>query len=147
MLAAFGPFEHLYTSGCYDATVLDPERIAGRMTEGPVWVAVSDESGPARILATVSARRDQRGLYVRGMGVHPDARRQGLGRRMLEEVERYARAEGLPCLWLSTTRFLTASQQLYLDFGFHPAPGPPDLFGVPLVSFEKALAPGPTATV
>ncbi len=139
MLAAFEPFRSQYTEGCYDATVLDPARIRQRMAEGPVWVV---EDGPQPgFVGTVSGRADGRGFYVRGMAVHPDARRRGVGRLLLQAAEAHARAEGLACLWLSTTRFLIGSQRLYEGFGFAPAAGPRDLFGVPLVSYEKALAP------
>ena len=138
-MEAFAGFRPLYTDGCFDATVLDAERVRRRMAEGPVWVAQDDDG---RVVATVSARRDDRGVYVRGMGVRPDARRLGVGRRLLEAVEAFARAEGAGLLWLSTTPFLLGSIALYGRFGFrHGAEGPPDLHGTPLLSMEKDLQP------
>ncbi len=137
MLAAFQPFRAQYTQGCYDATVLDPARIGERMAQGPVWVV--EDSPRSGFMGTVSGVLDNRGLYVRGMAVHPDARRRGIGRLLLEAAETYARDSRAPCLWLSTTRFLVGSQRLYSDFGFVAAPGPADLFGVPLMSYEKRL--------
>ena len=135
MVAAFTPFQDQYTDGCFDATVLDPVRIRTRMEEGPVWVASAGDS----VVGTVGARRDDRGLYIRGMAVHPQAQRQGIGHALLAEVEDHARHHGIDVLWLSTTTFLTASQALYEAAGFRRADGPPDLFGTPLVSFEKRL--------
>lgn len=133
-LAAFGPFKAQYTPGCFDATVLDAARIRERMAQGPVWV-VEDET----LLGTLSAVRDDRGLYVRGMAVHPSARRRGIGQQLLSAAEAHARDIGAHCMWLSTTHFLTASQALYRAFGFQDAPGPSDLQGTALVSFEKRV--------
>lgn len=137
MRDAFGAFEPQYTPGCFDATVLDPVRIAARMQEGPVWVAEMDAHDG--LVGTVSAVHDERGMYVRGMAVHPDARRQRVGLRLLHVVEGYADGVGAPLLWLSTTTFLDASQALYRAAGFVDAAGPADLHGTPLVSFEKSL--------
>ncbi len=136
LVASFAAFRDQYTDGCFDATVIDAARVAKRMAEGPMWII---EDG--RPLGTVAAKMDGRGLYVRGMGVHPDARRQGLGERLLAAAEAYAVAHGAPAMWLSTTTFLHASQALYRRFGFVAADGPADLFGTPLVSFEKELGP------
>ncbi len=135
MQAAFRAFEPQYTPDCFDATVLDPERIAQRMTEGPVWVAESD----GQLLGTVSAVPDARGVYLRGLAVHPEARRQRVGLHLLHVVEGYADGVGAPRVWLSTTTFLDASQELYRAAGFVNVDGPPDLHGTPLVSFEKVL--------
>ncbi len=135
MLAAFTPYRDQYTDGCFDATVLDPERIQARMDEGPVWVF---DDGALR--GTVSAVQDGRGLYVRGMAVHPEARRQGIGRQLLDTAAQYAVEVGAPCLWLSTTHFLHGSIALYQEYGFLDAPGPPDLRGTPLRSFQLETA-------
>lgn len=135
LVAAFSSFRNQYTAGCFDATVLDADRVAKRMREGPVWVAVDGAS----IVGTVGAKIDSRGLYVRGMGVLPSARGQGIGDRLLAVCQRHAERLELPCMWLSTTTFLHASQRLYLRFGFLPSRGPTDLHGTALVSFEKSL--------
>lgn len=133
-LAAFGPFRDQYTDGCFDATVLDAKRIQDRMAEGPVWVW-----DDGRLLGTVGAKQDARGLYVRGMAVHPDARRQGVGRALLATCVEHASAHGIATLWLSTTLFLDASAALYEANGFVPADGPADLEGTPLRSYERSL--------
>ncbi len=134
MLEAFSPYRDLYTEACFDATVLDAARIQDRMEEGPVWVAISKG-----IVGTCGAVVDGDRLYIRGMAVHPNAQRQGLSRRLLDAAQAYGKKEGCHALWLSTTRFLLASQAAYAAAGFVPAPGPADLHGTPLVSFEKRL--------
>lgn len=136
MRAAFTPFRDQYTDACFDATIIDAPRFRRRMQEGPVWVL--DSEGQA--VGTVGAKVDDRGLYVRGMAVHPDARRQGVGRRLLDACVDYARDQGIDTLWLSTTTFLDASAALYETYGFRPAQGPADLRGTPLRSYELRLA-------
>lgn len=136
METAFASFRPLYTPGCFDATVLDPERIRQRMTEGPVWVAQQE----GQTVGTIGARDDPRGLYVRGMGVHPDVRRGGIGTALLDAVETHARASAASTMWLSTTLFLSGSIALYQRAGFLDAAGPAHLHGTPLRSFEKRLA-------
>ncbi len=136
MLAAFGPFRDQYTEACFDATVLDPERIVARMEEGPVFVAEANG-----LVGTIGCMLDDRGLYTRGMAVHPAAQRGGIGRALLDRCKAYAQTMEAPCMWLSTTLFLDASIALYQSYGFHDAPGPGDLGGTPLRSFELPLAP------
>lgn len=134
MLAAFGPYRDQYTDACFDATVIDPARFCRRMDEGPVWVAEDGE-----LFGTVGAKVDERGLYIRGMAVHPKAQRRGVGAQLLAACEAYAHDHGIDTLWLSTTRFLDASARLYEAHGFVPADGPADLHGTPLRSYEKRL--------
>src|SRR6266545_3556701 len=71
--------------------------IAQRMDEGPCWVAIA-----RTYVGTVAAVMKERGLYVRSMAVLPEMRGHGVARRMLEEVERYARKQNCTTLFLST---------------------------------------------
>ncbi|MGB1585556.1 MAG: GNAT family N-acetyltransferase [Thermoplasmatota archaeon] len=133
-LAAFGPYRERYTPACFDATVLDDGRIQDRMAEGPVWVWDDGD-----IQGTVGARRDQRGLYVRGMAVHPDAQGKGIGKALLDACRNYAVDQEIPCMWLSTTLFLDASARLYERYGFRPSHGPAQLEGTDLRSYECSV--------
>lgn len=134
LATSFASFRPQYTLACFDATVLDAERVRRRIREGPVWVVEGSD-----LIGTVGAKRDGDRLYVRGMAVHPEARGQGVGHRLLQRCEEHARVQGLSAMWLSTTTFLDASQALYRRFGFEPCDGPADLCGTALVSFEKRL--------
>jgi N-acetylglutamate synthase-like GNAT family acetyltransferase len=135
LLVAFTPFRAQYTEGCFDATVLDPTRVAARMAEGPVYVA---EQG-GTIVGSIGVNLDRRGAYVRGLAVHPAARRAGAGRQLLDACEIWATEQGARAIWLSTTLFLAGSISLYQRSGYDDAPGPDDLRGTPLRSFEKPL--------
>jgi putative acetyltransferase len=134
---AFAEFEPLYTKKGYAATTPEAETIVIRMQEGPLWLAVMEQ----QIVGTTSAVLQETGLYVRGMAVLPKARGFGVGRRLLEEVEAFAMANGCKRLFLNTTPFLRRAIRLYEDFGFRATDRQPhDLYGTPLFSMEKILA-------
>ena len=135
---SFVQFEQLYTPKAFAATVLSPEGVLQRLTEGPIWVGLLDD----QIVATASAVIESDGVYVRGMGVVPEARGQRLGWRLLEHIEQLARDEDLGRLYLSTTPFLDQAIRLYEHYGFERTEeGPFDLFGTPLSTMVKDLGP------
>jgi DNA-binding MarR family transcriptional regulator/GNAT superfamily N-acetyltransferase len=56
---------------------------------------------------------------LKRMWVAPDARGLGLGRRLLVELERYARGAGATAVRLETNRTLIEAIQLYRSSGYH----------------------------
>ena len=52
------------------------------------------------------------------MAVHPDHRRRGVGRRLVEEILEYANGLGLRRLWLSVHEDNYAAIRLYKRMGF-----------------------------
>lgn len=133
LLAAFEPLRERYTPGAFDATVLDPPRVVARIGEGPVWVAESED----RVIGTFSAIVDERGCYLRGMGVDPRVRGRGAGAALLAAALEYAAAGTRT--WLYTTEFLHAAIRLYERAGFHrfDEDPPADLHGTPLIGMER----------
>lgn len=136
---SFAEYRSLYTPEGFAATTPASRQVRRRIEEGPVWVALYNGT----IAGTVSVLdRGREGLYVRGMAVLTAARGKGIGRRLLEHVEAFARAQKYERLFLSTTPFLHAAIRLYEQFGFRPAgEGPHDLFGTPLFTMVKSLGP------
>ncbi len=135
---AFSEYAPLYTRKGYEATTPNATEIVTRMEEGPVWVTARGQ----QIVGTGSVVRKETGLYVRGMAVLPMARGLGIGRLLLERIERVAVEENCARLFLSTTPFLTRAIRLYEAFGFKAtADGPHKLFGTPLLTMEKLIAP------
>ena len=131
---SFAAYESLYTIEAYAATTPQTPQVKIRMKEGPVWVALHK----GQIVGTASAVLDHAGVYVRGMGVLPTARRLGIGNSLLEEIERFAVATDNHLLYLSTTPFLAEAIRLYTAFGFRAShAGPHDLFGTRLITMEK----------
>ena len=58
----------------------------------------------------------------RGLAVHPDARGLGVGRALVAECERLARAAGSPVFAFHTASFMSAAVQLYEHLGYLRAP-------------------------
>jgi putative acetyltransferase len=133
---AFAEYEPLYTEQGYAATTPGAGEIAARMGQGPVWVAVYRE----QIVGTGSVVSKLEGIYIRGMAVIPSARGLGIGRRLLDEIQRFAIAQGCTRLFLSTTPFLNTAIRLYEAFGFRRTNDGHDLFGTPLFTMEKTVA-------
>ena len=137
---SFAEYKSLYTSEGYAATAITSEQVANRISEGPVWVALADES----VAGTVSVVVRGESLYVRGMAVRPSARGQRIGERLLAQVERFAESNGIRRLFLSTTPFLDRAIRLYERQGFQRTDqGSHDLYGTPLFTMKKFLSREP----
>jgi ribosomal protein S18 acetylase RimI-like enzyme len=135
---SFAEYEPLYTREGFDATTPAAAQVESRIEEGPVWVALDDET----VVGTVSAVARGDALYVRGMAIVPAARGRGVGELLLRRVETFASERGFRRLLLSTTPFLGRAIRLYESYGFKRSGGGPDaLFGTPLFTMEKVLEP------
>jgi len=133
---AFAEYRSLYTAEAFAITTPTPTEIEQRWNEGPIWSVVKD----GRLVGTVAAVAKGDTLYIRSMAVVPSAKRQGIGKMLLVEVERFARGGGFQRMLLSTTPFLDDAIRLYQRFGFERIrEGPHDLAGTPLFTMEKAV--------
>jgi predicted N-acetyltransferase YhbS len=63
-------------------------------------------------------------LALAKLAVAPDARGQGVGRRLVEACLDHARAVGAPRVVLLSNSQLTSALKLYRALGFVPAPVP-----------------------
>jgi N-acetylglutamate synthase len=79
--------------------------------------------------------------HIRMLGVHPDARGHGVGRRLMEACEARALASGRTEMTLNTTQRMTAAQRLYGSMGY--VRGADEVFpdGFVLLSYAKRLVP------
>jgi GNAT superfamily N-acetyltransferase len=137
--AAFAEYASRYSPQAYAATTPTSEEIERRLGEGPVWVALLDDA----VVGTVSAVPRGNALYIRSLGVVPEARGRSVGSMLLGFVDAYATEHSYACLTLSTTPFLAEAIRLYTWWGFRPSEeGPADLFGTPLFTMTKPLQPG-----
>ncbi|MFE9060117.1 GNAT family N-acetyltransferase [Streptomyces violaceusniger] len=57
-------------------------------------------------------------LVLESIAVHPDAHRQGVGRRLLAFAELHARALGLPEIRLYTNARMWENQEIYPRYGY-----------------------------
>src|SRR5437588_11347432 len=72
---SFVEYEPLYTHEGFTATTPNAEQIRDRLNEGPVWIALHDET----IIGTVSVVPKNGSLYIRGMAILPASRGQRIG--------------------------------------------------------------------
>jgi putative acetyltransferase len=79
------------------------------------------------------------GFEVAKMAVSPQARGQGLGRRLLEACETAAREAGANRLYLETSSTLKPAGKLYRSFGFVDLPPHPSPYVRADVWMEKRL--------
>jgi putative acetyltransferase len=87
---------------------------------GGLWLAL-DASGEAVGCLGLRPLNGERGELKR-LYVRPAGRGQGLGRALLEEALRAARAGGLTQVLLDTLPEMQAARALYLAAGFVPVP-------------------------
>jgi len=133
---SFLEYESLYTVEGFAATVISRSGVIDRMRAGPVFVATMN----SQVVGTVAIVPKGESLYIRGMAVHPSARGQRLGERLLSYVENLANSQGARRLLLSTTPFLERAIRLYESFGFERTDeGPDNLHGTPLLTMQKLL--------
>src|SRR5438128_2667463 len=126
LFEAFTEYRDLYTDAGFASTTPNDEEVIKRLREGPVWIAVSNQT----IVGTASAVLKGESLYVRGVAVLPSARGQKIGQSLLRRIEAYARKHSCKLLFLSTTPFLDRAIRLYEQFGFRSTDEDPhDLFG------------------
>jgi N-acetylglutamate synthase-like GNAT family acetyltransferase len=114
LFASFKEYRTLYTESAFAVTTPRAERIAERIAEGAIWVALHHNA----VVGTVSAKSRDDGLYIHGMAVSPLWRGQKVGWRLLEQAEAFARKAGAERLYLSTTPFLSRAIALYKTYGF-----------------------------
>ena len=106
-----------------------------RLDEGPVWVVERKSA----IIGTIGATSVSNALVVRGMAVHPTARGLGVAKKLLREVEDFARQNGYKQLSLFTTLFLTQAISMYQSAGFRFTGETANPHGTRLLRMVKAL--------
>jgi N-acetylglutamate synthase-like GNAT family acetyltransferase len=111
---AFTPYREFYTTEAFEYVTPNAETVAGRFTEGPIWIA---ELG-GDVVGTVSLTNEPEGLYVRSMAVSPNAQGRGIGHRLLDAVEEYAAGTGGDRIFLYTTYFVPGAKDIYEKHGF-----------------------------
>src|SRR6188474_2515041 len=97
--AAFAPFESQYTAGAFEYVTPNADLVRPRFDEGPMWIAELNGE-PA---GTVSGIPEDGRFYMRSMAVKPTAQRAGVGQKLVEAFESYAREKGFEEMFLYTT--------------------------------------------
>ncbi len=112
---AFSPFAPEYTEGAFAYTTPKADSVLPRFGEGPIWIAERD----GEAVGTVSGMPEGERFYIRSMAISPSAQRGGIGQKLLDMVEAYARHQGFKKLFLYTTFVLPGAKSLYEKNGFY----------------------------
>lgn len=94
--------------------LLDAETLARKAREESLFLAV--ESG--ELLGCAFAKVKPGCVYVGKVAVRPGRQGQGIGRRVLQAVERFARTTGEPVMELDTRIELVENHATFAAFGF-----------------------------
>ena len=138
ILQSFLEYKVSYTDAAFAATCPSSAEVEHRLLEGPLWIAVEDET----VVGTVSGVPEKEGLLVRSLAVLPSNRGHGTGELLLDHLEKHAYENDYTRLVLSTTPFLTSAIHLYERFGFHRSnEGPSDRLGTSIFTMVKELRP------
>ncbi|MCA1590729.1 MAG: GNAT family N-acetyltransferase [Acidobacteria bacterium] len=134
---AFLPFEAEYTRDAFGYTTPPTNEILPRFDEGPIWIAEID----GEPVGTVSGMRDGERFYIRSMAIKPSVQRVGVGQKLLDALEAYAREKGFEKLYLYTTHVLRGAKRLYEKNGFYVLreTGPEEWFDMGGLEMEKKL--------
>lgn len=97
------------------AEPMPEEELAAYAVAGRSWVAADahDDAVGYVVVDIVDGC-----AHVEQISVHPDHQGLGLGRRLLDEVEVWARAQGMPALTLTTFADVPWNGPLYTHLGF-----------------------------
>jgi GNAT superfamily N-acetyltransferase len=112
---AFAPFRDQYTPDAFEYTAASAERVRERFDEGPMWLAYID----GEPVGTVSGLPEEERFYIRSMAIKPSVQRGGIGQRLLDTLEAFARETGFKKLYLYTTFVLPGAKRLYEKNGFY----------------------------
>jgi ribosomal protein S18 acetylase RimI-like enzyme len=102
---------------------IDPPSSLHRMTPASLAAKAQEESlflatEEGALVGCVFARRQEGSLYVSKLAVRQDRRRNGVGRRLMDSVEREAREGGLRNLELDTRIELTENHATFAAMGY-----------------------------
>jgi ribosomal protein S18 acetylase RimI-like enzyme len=121
--------------------------IGERADRTTILVAVED----GRVLGSLTLeltdrieRHDQRELdpdeaHIRMLGVHPDVRRRGIARLLMDGAMAEARRAGKTVVTLHTTERMRAAREMYDALGFERAPDQVFPDGFVLLGYRKRL--------
>ncbi|WP_307030512.1 GNAT family N-acetyltransferase [Arthrobacter globiformis] len=95
--------------------------LRGYAVAGRAWVATDSVDSP---IAYILVDEIDQGAHIAQVTVHPQRSRQGIGKALIEEVERWARSCGLQALTLTTFSEVPWNAPYYARLGFTELPEP-----------------------
>jgi GNAT superfamily N-acetyltransferase len=131
----FLEYERAYTPEAFRITTPEKREIESRIKHWTVWVALHANV----VVGTASAYPEGEALHIRSMAVRPSMRGCGIGKLLLQRVEKFASANAYKRLVLNTTPFLASAIRLYERFGFRATGSERDWFGTTVSAMEKQV--------
>ncbi len=110
----------------------------------PRPMVLVEERGSAVIgMAVVSWRQNGRRAHLYSIVVHPHWRGRGIGKRLLDEAERFLQSQGVAAMSLEVRRDNLQAQRMYERFGYVPIAVVPSYYsdGETAVRYTKAFTP------
>lgn len=104
-----------------DQDVLNVERFYWQ-ANGQFWI-VEQENQIVGTAAFYPIDRGSHAVEIRKMYLLPGVRRQGLGRFLLQALEKTIAAQGYREVWIETASVLKEAVQLYESSGYQPTTG------------------------
>ncbi|QBD80306.1 GNAT family N-acetyltransferase [Ktedonosporobacter rubrisoli] len=104
------------------------------IARGVVYVALLQDV----VVGVLVMMPDAEGLFIDTLALHPEYQGHGLGRRLLQFAEQYARAANLGRLHLYTNKLMTENLSFYPHLGFVEVEHKAE-HGYQRVFFEKVL--------
>jgi GNAT superfamily N-acetyltransferase len=136
--AAFEPYRDLYTPDAFLDTVLTPDALHDRLLNMQVFVALSP---PGQIVGTIACSLISRDDgHLRGMAVLSAWQGSGLAAELLRHAEAALRRQGCTRVTLDTTQPQQRAMRFYEKHGYRRSGKVSDLFGMPMIEYEKTLA-------
>ncbi|PPS44238.1 GNAT family N-acetyltransferase [Chroococcidiopsis sp. TS-821] len=104
-----------------DCDVVDVENYY-LATGGEFWVIQQDN----QLVGTggyYPVKRGEKAVEIRKMYLLPHVRGLGLGKYLLQQLEKAIAARGFKQIWVETASVLTTAVKLYESYGYQPASG------------------------
>jgi putative acetyltransferase len=121
VLAEYGLGWEVDCGGCSDQDAVEVEKYY-LATGGEFWV-IARAGVVVGTGGYLPIERGQNAVEIRKMYLLPQARGQGLGRFLLEQLEQAAAAKGFKEVWIETATVLREAVQLYEKSGYQPKTG------------------------
>jgi ribosomal protein S18 acetylase RimI-like enzyme len=120
--------------------------VAGRAPRTTLLVAVDGDRIIGSATLELDGRTDEDAVplapdeaHIRMLGVHPDARGEGVGRQLMAECEDRAREAGRSRMTLHTTTLMRAAREMYASLGYERSEDRVFPDGFVLLGYTKQL--------
>ncbi len=91
------------------------EQLEAAQAEGRLWTALANGQRPVGFALAV---REAGSAFLQEVDVHPDHQQKGLGRQLIRHVMRWAQAQELACVTLTTFEHVAWNAPFYNRLGF-----------------------------